>query len=355
MICFETCKFSNNKMTKVEKRDKMIECQRHDDNNVVYRGYVIMKHIFIVNPAAGINDASNIVKSAVDNSEYSADCEIYCTKAPGDAASYVRLRCGETHEQLRFYACGGDGTLNEVVNGAAGFENAAVGCFPHGSGNDFVKYYGGVDAFMNVDDLICGEEHPIDLIKVGGDYSINVCNFGFDAEVINAMEKARKKGFLKGQAAYYFGVLKSLVTSMRTPCQITVDGKELNADTILLCSIANGQYYGSTFRCAPRSRDDDGLLEVCVVKPISRLRFVKMMGSYTRGEHLDEPKFKDVILYSRGKNIRVRGTGEFTYIMDGEMKFSNDFTVEVAEKALHFIIPRGASPIVKEEKAVAAI
>ncbi|MBP5210167.1 MAG: hypothetical protein J6125_04820, partial [Clostridia bacterium] len=108
-----------------------------------------MKHIFIVNPAAGKRDATPVVSRAVEAvSGY--DCELYRTTAPRDATRYVRLRCRESGEPMRFYACGGDGTINEVAEGTLGFPNASFSCYPCGSGNDFVKYYGGAERFFDL-------------------------------------------------------------------------------------------------------------------------------------------------------------------------------------------------------------
>ena len=79
------------------------------------------------------------------------DCEVYVTKGVGDSISYVRSWCEKnTPEEVRVIACGGDGTINEVFNGAVGHPNASVTCYPCGSGNDFVKSFGGAEKFLNI-------------------------------------------------------------------------------------------------------------------------------------------------------------------------------------------------------------
>ena len=83
-----------------------------------------MKHVFIVNPAAGKENAAEVIRAAVEKSKFASDCEIYLTQGPGDATAFIRAYCKEHPERVRFYACGGDGTLNEVVNGAVGFPQA---------------------------------------------------------------------------------------------------------------------------------------------------------------------------------------------------------------------------------------
>lgn len=300
-----------------------------------------VEHIFVINPAAGPSDSTKLVKEAIAKSQDPSSCEIYCTKGPGDATAFVAQRCSQSTDKARFYACGGDGTLNEVVNGAVNFPNASVGCFPCGSGNDFVKYYGGAEGFFDIDNQLNGTEHPIDLILADGKYCINVCNFGFDTAVVKTMEKVKTKKHLGGKRAYIAGVITALIHSMKTPCKVTVDGELLSDGDLLLCTIANGTYVGSTFKCAPRSYDDDGFLEVCLVKPVSRFKFIKLVKYYTKGEHLDNPKFKDFMLYRRAKHIDIEGSGDFSYALDGELVTRSRATIEVVEKAINFVVPRG--------------
>ena len=134
-----------------------------------------MKHIFVINPAAGPKSSEEFVKNQLEAIGALDISEIYVTKGPKDATNFVRTRCAESpDEQLRFYACGGDGTLCEVVAGVVGFDNAEMTCYPCGSGNDYVKYYGGKDVFLDLKSLINSEATPVDLMKVCGRYSINI-------------------------------------------------------------------------------------------------------------------------------------------------------------------------------------
>ena len=312
-----------------------------------------MEHIFVINPAAGASDSTKIIEEAIAKSKSAANCHIYCTKKPGDATDFVARKCSQTAGPVRFYACGGDGTLNEVVNGAINFPDASVGVYPCGSGNDFVKYYGGAQGFMNIDDLIDGEEHQIDLILANGKYCINVFDFGFDTAVLQNMENVKSKKLLTGKGPYMYGVLKALFASMKTPCKVTVDGEVICSDYALLCTVANGKYVGSSFQCAPRSKNDDGLLEVCLVRPFSRLTFFKLISYYTKGEHLDNPLFKDYIVYRRARRVEIEGGRDFVYALDGELVEQPCVSVEAVEKAISFIVPRGIS--VEPQSAVSAI
>ena len=239
---------------------------------------------------------------------------------------------------------GGDGTLNEVVNGVVGFPHASMSCYPCGSGNDFVKYYGGKKVFWNLEELLNAPEEYIDLMRVGNKYAINATHFGFDSSVAETMMKVRRKKLIGGKNAYTTGVVVGLFKAMKNACRVSVDGELLNPDgNILLCTIANGQYVGGSFRCAPRSLDNDGLLEVCLVKPISILKFVGLVNVYTEGTHLDDDRFADILEYRRGKKIEIEAPEGFIYSFDGELIRQNKFTVEVVPNAIRFAVPKSAT------------
>ena len=314
-----------------------------------------MKTYFIVNPASGKSNSLNEI------TEKLADCEleyeIYTTKCKNDATEFIKKICSENPDkQFRFCACGGDGTLNEVVNGAVHFDNAEVTCYPCGSGNDYVKYYGGKERFMDIKSLITAPAEPIDLVKVGDRYSINVVNFGFDTEVCRTMEKVKTKPVIGGGNAYITGVVKSVLTAMKTNGEVYGDGELLNdKNRFLLCTIANGKYVGGQFCCAPRSVNDDGLMEVCLVKKISRFTFIQLVGAYEKGKHLDDKRFKKYIEYRRCKKVEVKSGEGFAITLDGEVIDGNEFTCEIAHKKLCFAIPPLNSEIAEDEKELAAV
>lgn len=300
-----------------------------------------MKHVFIVNPTAGKGDTLASIRKSLDLKQ-DFEYEIYVTSKAGDATDYVAKRCEETDEDIRFYSCGGDGTLNEVVSGCVGHSNAIVALYPSGSGNDFVKYYGGKDNFLNLDNLIEGTETKIDIIKVGDRYAINACHFGLDSAVARKMNQVRHKKIIGGKNAYNTGVFYALLTAMKTKCKVIGDGEELNDDKILLCTIANGKYVGGSYLSAPRSKNDDGYLEVCCIKPVAIIKFLRFIKVYKAGTHLDREDLKKYIEYRRCKNVEIiGGQKNFAISLDGEVVEGERFTVETLEKELRFIIPKG--------------
>ena len=305
-----------------------------------------MKHIFIVNPASGKENATSRIQSQIDASKYKDQCECYITTGVGDATRFIKSYCKAHTEPVRFYACGGDGTLSEAANATAQFPYAALGCFPCGSGNDFVKYYGGSAPFLNLNALIEGDELPIDLIRVGDKFAINATHFGFDSSVAQTICDIRRKPIIGGKHAYPSAVIKGLFTARKHICSVEADGEIINPKgTLLLCTIANGQYVGGSYRCAPRSRNDDGWLDVCLIDPISLLMFFKVFSHYKDGSHLSNPDYRSFIHFKRAKTIHVKATPGFVYAMDGEPIKASEFTVQIAPHAKRFIVPQGARPI----------
>ena len=315
-----------------------------------------MKHILVVNPAAGKTNALPRIKAEAEALSSLYDVMLYETKGRGDATAFVKRTIAENPDvPMRFYACGGDGTLKEVVNGAVGApEHISVSCYPCGSGNDFVKYYGGVANFLSLAKLFEAEVRLIDLVTDGTEYSVNAANFGFDYEVCKTMERARRFPLLGGKRAYYVGIVRALFTGMRNRVKVVADGEALtDKDRFLLCTVANGTYIGGSYMCAPRSDNEDGYLELCYVKSVSVPRFLSLIGYYKRGEHLDTAAFSKYIIYRRVKRLEVSSVDKkFGYALDGELHPSTDFTLEIAPGALRFAVPKEAWEYVEaREKA----
>lgn len=301
-----------------------------------------MKHIFIVNPHAGAASAEELVRTKLAAEGFDSEYEIYITKAPRDATKYVKNRCkSEPNETLRFYACGGDGTLNEVSAGAVGAKNAEVACYPCGSGNDYIRYYGEQKDF-SLTKLKNGVVQAIDMLCVNGRYAINACHFGFDSFVAEKMAKIRRKPIIGGKNAYSTAVAIGVLGAMKNDYTVEVDGEILNPrGKMLLCTVANGGYVGGGYHCAPHSDNSDGLLEVCFVKPISVPTFLSLMGVYRKGEHLDNPKFDNIIKYRRAKCVRVTCPRPMPVSLDGEVENYSDFTITVDPQSVNFVVPAG--------------
>lgn len=299
-----------------------------------------MKHIFIVNTVAGDHSCLEEVQKAIANESEAIDYELFTPDSAKDNISQIKEYL-EAHpgEEVRFYACGGDGTLNKVASGIYGYPNASMAVLAYGSGNDYIKYYADLKAFRNVENAMHGTEKRVDIMQVNGRFAINATHFGLDSVVAKVMHKIRRYPIIGGKMCYPIAVLRAFLTGMRTKCTVYADGEKLNDGKICLCTIANGKYVGGSYQCAPRSLNDDGLLEVCLIKPISRIKFMRLKKSYTEGTHLDNPKFKDIIVYRRAKQVVIEATKGFCVSLDGEILQGERIVVENKRQAIRFVVP----------------
>ena len=127
---------------------------------------------------------------------------------------------------------------------------------------------------------------------------------------------------------------------MKTEALVYADDELLNENgSMLLCSIANGRYYGGSFMCAPLAENDDGLLEVCLVKPLSRVKFATMVKAYENGEHLSDPRFAEYVVYRRCKKVQLQGSEGFAVTIDGELVEGTEFTCEIIKGGIKFAAP----------------
>ena len=167
-----------------------------------------MKHLFIINPAAGKRENTRRLEADIRGLEW--DWEIAYTAKSGDACRYARA-AAEAGTPVRIYACGGDGTLNEVVNGAAGYDNAAVTNVPIGTGNDFLKIFGpdNKTLFSDLRALGGGPQASFDLMDCNGRLGIGVVCAGVDARIAADVHRYKTLPLVRGIGAYILSLLAS--------------------------------------------------------------------------------------------------------------------------------------------------
>ncbi|NLJ57290.1 MAG: YegS/Rv2252/BmrU family lipid kinase [Tissierellia bacterium] len=304
-----------------------------------------MRHIFIINPIAGKGkDQDEISKKIHSFFKDNPDnpYEVYYTKFKGDAALFIKDKSLDLIPTV-YYACGGDGTLNEIVNAACNFDHLYIGVIPCGSGNDFIKNFNNIQEFINIESQFYGQAIKLDLINVADKYAVSVCNIGLDADAAFNMHKFKKIPFLKGTGLYILSVLVCLFNKLGKELEVTIDDKEKIKDSYLLGVIANGHSYGGGYKCAPLAKLNDGILDLCFVKKISRFKILSLLNLYKAGEHLDNENIKKYVSYRKCKNIKIRSKEAINLCMDGESFIYDEVNIDLAPNALNFWLPKGAS------------
>lgn len=303
-----------------------------------------MRHVFIVNPAAGKGKTEVFIRNAAANyfSNHSGEYSIEITKSPKHATAIAREE-SEKGDVVRLYACGGDGTFSEVVNGAAGFANVQVAPVPTGSGNDFVKTFGGDSLFLNIPALIEGDVRIIDLIDTGDRLAVNVCSAGFDSEVALRIPYFRSIPFVTGKMAYNIAILYCLMKKMSKHFDITIDSMQKQSGMFTIAVAANCKYYGGSYKTAPDALPDDGKLDFVLCDAVHRFTFIKMISLYRTGDHANLP----MLHHYKGKKIEISSDKPFAVNLDGEASYFDKISFEVRPAAISIIVPRGFQTITR--------
>ena len=297
-----------------------------------------MKHLFIINPAAGSRDRtaeySAAIRTACDARRL--DYEIRVSMGPGDCANIAR-EGASAGEEIRIYACGGDGTLNEVVTGAAGFPNAAVTVYSGGSGNDFAKVFDDPKAFYDLDRLLDAKETEFDLIKVNDDYSLNICSVGLDARIGTDVSNYKRFPLLQGFWAYAVSTLINVLRGIGEHYIVELNGETIDGQQTMIC-VCNGRFYGGGFNPVPEADPTDGKLDVLLVKKVSLLQVPGIIGKYKNGRYRELPEF---IRHFRTDRVRVICDRPSAVNLDGELRIAEDIGISVAREKVRFFYPRG--------------
>ena len=310
-----------------------------------------MKHIFVINHAAGQGKVLDFIRPEIEEvcQKYSLNCEIHVTEKAGEGIEYVRNKAA-TGEEIRFYACGGDGTLYDVVNGAFGYKNVQVAVVPLGSGNDFIRLFGTKEEFLNLDDQVNGVPVEFDVIKCDDEIAINQCSMGMDAEVCAMQGKIKKLPLVTGEGAYYIGCLYAIIRKFKNRFTYSIDGGEKKTKDCLFCFCGNSRWYGGGFMAAPLALPEDGLLDFVIVESrVSRPKLLTLLNKYKRGEHLDW----DITEFTRGKKLVIHSDKPAAVNVDGEIKYVTDTSFEIIEKGITYVVPAKSKFLVEREKRLA--
>lgn len=302
-----------------------------------------MKHIFIINPTAGKSDQTKYIANMVNTIFMEEDIEgtyrIEVTKGVHDATDIAR-HYAMSNEPVRIYSCGGDGTLNEIVNGIVHYENVELAPVPIGSGNDFVKSFdqNAITAFLDLKALIKASARKIDLLEVNGHFSINVINIGFDSSIAQNMVRFKRLPLVGGAKAYDISVFYSFMTSIKNRFEIIADGIRLPHKNYTFAVMANGQYYGGSYRAAPLSDMQDGLIDLVLIPSVSRLKILQLMNVYKRGDHLQE-QYQKIVHYRQCHEVQVEADHEINVCIDGEIKKLKNPKIIVHPNHLKLVVP----------------
>ena len=295
-----------------------------------------MKHLFIINPAAGSWDHTKQYTAAIVEScnARGLDYRVEVSKAPGECRRITR-EAGETGEEYRVYACGGDGTLNEVASGAAGFPNLAITAYSGGSGNDFVRLFSEPAAFSDLERLLDAKEVTFDMIRCNDDYALNICSVGLDARIGTDVARYKRLPLLQGFRAYVASTVVNVVRGIAEHYVVEICGETVDAQQTMIC-VCNGRFYGGGFNPIPDSMPDNGKLEFLVVRDVSRLTFIRLVGKYAKGRYRELEKY---ITHLEGDHLEIDSENEIVVNIDGEALYSKHVNFDLIPGGVNFLVP----------------
>lgn len=297
-----------------------------------------MKHLFIINPAAGKGKALKLIPEihrifSGKEDEYF----IEVTARPQHATEIVKQYI--KHGQYRVYSVGGDGTLNEVinglVNGGAYSGASSLVVVPAGSGNDFIKTICMDASASNIlHYAINSPAELIDIIKVNGSYFVNISSVGLDAEVAANVIRLKKLPLVSGGLRYWIGIIITIFKYRNHFLTITIDGNEIRQKSLLV-AVANGKYYGGGFQPAPDASINDGFLDICLIRQKNIFEILWFFPKYFKGEH---GKINGVDFF-KARKAKISNNRVMAVNIDGEVIRAKEVTFEVIHHRISIVMP----------------
>ncbi len=305
-----------------------------------------MKHLFIINPKAGKENARQSLEKKIRRCFSGLEYEIAVTRYAGQAREMTRA-AGESGQEVRVYACGGDGTLNEVVCGGAGYDNLAVTHVPVGTGNDFLRIFGkGAKRFHDLEALRTGPQTPMDVIDCNGKLGLDIACAGVDARVANDVHKYKNLPIPIGAGAYVIALFENIFRKeIARPMKVTVAGQTFDQDFTILC-VCNGRHYGGGFMPVGDAMPDDGVLDILLVRKVSLFTFLRLLKTYATGRYRERP---DLIWEFHTDRIDFSSAERIITVVDGEVMEDTSFTVSLSEKKINFFYPQGVTYAVERK------
>ena len=308
-----------------------------------------MKHLFIINPAAGsrnrTQESSEIIHKVCR--ARGLDYEIRVSTAPGECSRIAR-EAAETGEEYRIYACGGDGTLNEVANGVAGFPNVAITVYSGGSGNDFAKLFDDPKAFFDLHRLMDAEEVAFDMIRCNGDIALNICSVGLDARIGTDVSNYKRLPLLQGFRAYAASTVVNVIRGIAEHYVVEVDRQVYDQEFTFVC-VCNGRYYGGGFNPIPDADPTDGKLDILLVDKVTRSQVPFVIGKYKEGRYQE---LSHIAKYIKADSIKIICDRPTAVNVDGELRTAQVVEFQVAPEKIRFFYPKGLRWQAKETAKV---
>lgn len=292
-----------------------------------------MRAVIIYNPRAGQTEVLERELYAATSVwiEHGWQVDVYATLGPGDAMRKAGHAAGDCYDLV--IAAGGDGTINEVINGIAG-TRTALATLPLGTMNVWARELGlPLQLRAAAEAMLNWHVQTVDLGRANGRYFLLMAGVGLDAEITLGVQPAVKRRF--GALAYVLSTLQVAMRVRGSRARLLIDGKRVKGP-ILMVVIGNSQLYAGLFKITHRASIDDGLLDVCVIRGDNLLSALRHFISILRRSYSHDPE----ISYYRARSVSIRSRPTLPVQVDGEAFGQTPMTFEIAPDALQALLPQ---------------
>ncbi|MFX3618781.1 MAG: diacylglycerol kinase [Sporolactobacillus sp.] len=291
----------------------------------------------IYNPTSGRELAKRNIAYILDRLEEAGyEASAYATKGKGDATKGARKAVKRKFDMV--VAAGGDGTINEVINGLAEQEyRPRLGVLPLGTTNDFARAVSIPRDIVKACDVLCGGyEMPIDIGKVNNRYFINIAGAGKLTELTYDVPSKLKT--MLGQMAYYIKGIEMLPSIRPTKVTIDYDDRTFTGN-IMMFLVSNTNSVGGFEKLAPEASLNDGLFDLIILKEANLAEFIRLASLATRGEHMKDQK----VIYAQASRIRIHSEEKMQLNIDGE--YGGDLPGEIVNlyQHLYLMVPKSVA------------
>jgi diacylglycerol kinase (ATP) len=285
------------------------------------------KALFIINPVAGgkkKDDVPALIEKTLDKAIFETSVIF------SDAAKHAHIIAKDAVGKFDLVvAVGGDGTVNEIASALTG-SNTVMGVLPYGSGNGLSRFLGiPMDTEAAIKNINNWHVEAIDSATANGEWFFNMAGMGFDAHIAEVFSHGEKRGF----STYIKSAFREISNYKADTYYINIDGVKSQHEAFML-SFANSSQYGNNAHVSPHASVQDGLIDVCVIRPFPLWRFIGM-GIRMFTKTAEGSKYVTIM---RGKNIRVKRDKPGPMHLDGEPRMAGtDIEINVVPSSLKII------------------
>lgn len=303
-----------------------------------------MVNIFIVNPQAGKKKFGGNIREILAKKE-GFDYFVFNTRGEeGEIALVKMIESIFEDEKIRYYCCGGSGTLRNVLNGITNLDKTEIAFYPCGLTNDFLKVFGkDEERFSDLDELIHGDVVDIDYIKTNAGVCVNTVSFGMDSHIVELVKLMKPLQFINDVLPYSIAVFLSIITAKTIDYEIETERGVVERPSAEFF-YGNGFALGGNlyFEKEAHIRDGMGFLRVCGAR--SLIKFLEVFKSLM---DKDYKKLNEISQSWYTKFVKVRRCDgqKFAVNQDGELSEElEEWSAEIVQGGLHFVVPKGVMP-----------